>query len=187
MKAAIYPSGKPLKSGHTDISAVSKNDIADLDYNMSTMESGKAPLSMLGTPVFADMILQSDAKGSLKIQLLWVLLEVNMQKNIVKTAVQGRPGTVKQYISDGDYDVSIRGGLFSPFSNAYPKEDMQTLLALLKIGKEIFFVSEYLAQFNIYNLVVEDYKFSQREGVQNVQLFEIKTISDIPIQLQEKI
>lgn len=186
LKAAIYPPGKELESGHTDVSAAVKKDIADLDYNMTTMETGKAPLSMLGTPVFCDMILQNDKKGDLQLQLVWVLAEVNMQKNIVKTAVQGRDGTVKEYVSDGDYQVTIRGGLFSPFSNAYPKEDMQTLVALLKLNTPLTVISEYLLQFNIYELVVEDYSFSQKEGVQNVQLFEIKTVSDFPIELKKK-
>ena len=115
LKAAVYPPGSSLKSGHTDFDAASSNAIADLDYNMSTLENGKAPVSMLGTPVFADMILQNDSKGSLKLQLLWVLLEVTQTKIIIKTPVQGRNGTVKEYISDGDYIVNIRGGLFSPF------------------------------------------------------------------------
>jgi hypothetical protein len=186
LKAAIYPGGKELKSGHTDVSAAQKNEIQNLDYNMTTMETGKAPLSMLGTPVFCDMILQNDKKGSLNLQLLWTLAEVNMTKNIVKTAVQGRDGTVKEYVSDGDYQVTIRGGLFSPFSNAYPKEDMQTMMALLKLNTPLTVISEYLLQFNIYELVVEDYSFSQKEGVQNVQLFEIKTVSDYPIELKKK-
>jgi hypothetical protein len=186
LKAAIYPPGKPLKSGHTDVSSATKKDIADLDYNMSTMENGKAPLSMLGTPVFCDLILQNDKKGDLQLQLLWTLLEVNMQKNIEKTAVQGRDGTVKEYVSDGDYLVTIRGGLFSPFSNAYPKQDMQTLMALLKLNTPLTVISEYLLQFNIYELVVDGYSFAQKEGVQNVQLFEIKTVSDFPIELKKK-
>jgi len=186
LKPLIYPAGKELKSGHTDVSAATKSEIANPDYNMTTMESGKAPLSMLGTPVFADLILQNDKKGSLKLQLLWALLEVNMQKHIVKTTVQGRDGTVKEYVSDGDFQVTIRGGLFSPFSYAYPKEDMQTMMALLKLNTPLTVISEYLLQFNIYELVVEDYTFSQKEGVQNVQLFEIKTVSDFPIELKKK-
>lgn len=186
LKAAVYHPGMELKSGNTNVDAVTKNDIQDLDYNMTTMETGKAPLSMLGTPVFADLILQNDKKGSLKLQMLWALVEVNMQKNIVKTAVQGRDGTVKEYVSDGDYQVTIRGGLFSPFSYAYPKDDMQTLMSLLKLNTPLTVISEYLLQFNIYELVVEDYSFAQKEGVQNVQLFEIKTVSDFPIELKKK-
>ncbi|HEY5390607.1 MAG TPA: DUF6046 domain-containing protein [Hanamia sp.] len=186
LKAAVYPAGKQLQPGNTDMSSAAKKDIADLDYNMSTLQNGKAPVSMLGTPVFADLILQSDKKGSIQLQLLWALLEVNMQKNIVKTAVQGRDGTVKEYISDGDYQVTIRGGLFSPFSNAYPKEDMQTIMQLMKLNTPLTVISEYLLHFNVYELVVEDYSFSQKEGVQNVQLFEIKTVSDFPIELKKK-
>lgn len=186
LKAAIYPPGKQLESGHSNVDSASKNDIQDLDYTMTTMETGKAPLSMLGTPVFADLILQNDKRGSLKLQLLWTLLEVSQPKNIVKTVVQGRDGTVKEYIAKGDYQVAIRGGLFSPFSNAYPKEDMQTLLALLELNTPLTVISEYLLQFNIYELVVEEYSISQKEGVQNVQLFEIKTVSDYPIELKKK-
>lgn len=187
LKAAIYPPGKQLESGHTNVDAATKNEIQDQDYNMTTMETGKAPLSMLGTPVFADLILRNKS-GVVGLQFLWVLLEVNMQKLIVKTAVQGRNGTVKEYVSDGDYQVTIRGGLFSPFSYAYPKDDVLTLLQLLQLSEPLDVVSEYLnSLFNISCLVVEDYSFSQKEGVQNVQLFEIKTVSDMPIALKRKL
>lgn len=186
LKAAIYPPGKQLESGHTNVDAASKNEIQDLDYTMTTLETGKAPLSMLGTPVFADLILRNKS-GVIGLQLLWALLEVNMQKNIVKTAVQGRDGTVKEYVSDGDYQVTIRGGLFSSFSYAYPKDDVLQLMQLLQLKEPLDVISEYLnSLFNITNLVVEDYSFSQKEGVQNVQLFEIKTVSDFPIELKKK-
>lgn len=184
VKAAIYPPGKPLESGHTDVSAATKKEIAAANYNMSTMEGGKAPVSMLGTPVFADVILEDADKN--RIQLLWALLDVNQQKNIVKTAVQGRNGTVKEYVSDGDYQVSIRGGLFAEYSNAYPKEEVATLIKIMQSNKALKVTSEYLLQFQIYELVVENYSFSQKQGVQNVQLFDIKTVSDFPIELKKK-
>lgn len=186
VKALLYPTGKQLENGHTDMTAVAKTDIADLDYNMSTLESGKAPTSMLGTPVFCDMILAADKKGTDALQLLWVIAEVNQTKNIVKTTVQGRNGTVKEYIADGDYMVTIRGGLFTPFSAAYPKDDVQKLIKLLKMNKALNVTSEFLLQFDIYELVVEEYSFPQKEGSQNVQLFEIKTVSDFPIELKQK-
>lgn len=141
-------------------------------------------VSYLGTPVFADLILKTgDADEGL--QLLTVLIEVSQSKNIVTTAVQGLSGTVKEYISDGDYQLNIKGALVNQFSE-YPLDDAQKLVELFQFQNALQCVSPFLQLFGIYNLVVTDYRLPQQEGFQNVQLFECNAISDKPIELIEE-
>lgn len=139
-------------------------------------------MGYLGKPVFCDMVLRkhSDGKG---IQLLAVLADITQEKNIVTTVVQGRDGSVKEYISDGDFQVSIRGALIGQTNTAFPQAEVRALMNLLNAKEAINVVSDYFRLFSIYDIVVTGYKFAQKEGFQNIQLFEISAVSDTPIEL----
>lgn len=164
-------------------------------YNFGEDEPDKAApvsTSYLGTPVFdkLDIIegnyidLNGEKVAYEGIFIETVLFDVSQNKNIVKTAIQGRNGTVKEYISDGDYNVIIRGVIASESAEKYPEEEVLKLVNILKVQKEIEVASRYLNDvFNITNLVVESYSFPQTQGYQNIQAFEINCISDDPIEL----
>lgn len=150
--------------------------------------------SMLGTPVFSDLSIQETSYRSgdrilttPAISFETVLFNVMQRKNIVVTPVQGRNGTVKEYISDGDYQISIRGVITGP-NGKYPKDEeiqsVKTLFQKLIAPIALDVDSWFLAQFGIYSIVVSDFSFPQFEGVQSSQAFEIQAISDIPLDLQ---
>lgn len=186
IKPRFYGVGKKLESKHSDFGGAKILPADGLDDNMN---GGMNVMSILGTPVFSHIIL-ANKKNDKFAFLDWVLAEVNMQKNIVKTEIQGRNGTVKEYISDGDYEVRLRGGIFGrdayaqKIDRAYPKKELTALKELLRLPEPLSVTSEYLQLFSIYDLVVEDFKFPQQEGVQNIQLFDITCSQDIPIQLE---
>jgi hypothetical protein len=151
---------------------------------------GKDPyVSYLGTPVFAPLQIKDGSytldgkkityKG---IDLKVVLFDISFGKNIVKTAIQGRNGTVKELISLTDRSVNIKGVLVSPNSD-YPEEQMQQLLEICDLQTDIEVVSPFLALFKVYNLVIEDCKFPQREGFRNLQAFELSCVSNNPIEV----
>ncbi|HMO63296.1 MAG TPA: DUF6046 domain-containing protein [Ferruginibacter sp.] len=163
--------------------------------NMHTGEGRRAPMSPLGTPVFADVILKHSKKVDYtlgveerteSIHLLWCLCEVHQTKNIVKTKVQGRDGEVKEYISDGDFMVTLRGAFSSTFMQAYPKDIIKRLINICLIKEPLAVTSEFLQLFGIRELVIEEYKFNQVEGKQNVQKFELMCSSDVPLILKKK-
>jgi Domain of unknown function (DUF6046) len=149
---------------------------------LDTSASDGVVLGYLGKPVFCDMVLRkhSDGKG---IQLLAVLADITQEKNIVTTVVQGRDGAVKEYISDGDFQISIRGALIGQSNTAFPQTEVRALMDILNAKEAINVVSDYFRLFSIYDIVVTSYKFAQKEGFQNVQLFEISAVSDVPIEL----
>jgi len=158
--------------------------------------------SYLGTPVFAQLLFipgkYKDVKGE---EVLYgeilkndynnenfvvntVLIDVSQQKQIIKTNIQGVAGTVKEYISKGDYQVTIRGALVSESSVRYPEEEVTQLTEYLEAETSIGVASRFLDDiFNIQNIVVESFSFPQVEGTQNVQLFEVSAVSDQPIEL----
>lgn len=67
--------------------------------------------SQLGTPVMQDLTFgpatytdkrTMQTKTTRQITLVNILLKANLHSNIVKTEIQGRPGTVKEYIGEDD-------------------------------------------------------------------------------------
>ena len=173
-------------SGQTGYLDESQFRYQDTSGKTNMHSSGAEPLtSILGTPVFSDLILENKDR-SLSQTLLWVLVDVKQTKNIVKTKVQGRDGEVKEYISDGDYIVNLRGAFVNTFQKSYPKEVVKQLIRLCQEKDALNVTSEYLLMFNIHELVVEEFNFSQEEGKQNIQKFELRCSSDIPLVLKKK-
>lgn len=169
--------------------------VADVPYSYPKWEaqavttltgdtSDASAKSWLGTPVFADVRLPRD--GKVDLVLTTVLVDVSMTKNVIKTAVQGRNGTIKEYISDGDYEVRLRGAVVRDGEHNYPYDEMRDFHALLSRSEALPVVADYLRLFNIYSLVVTGFKFGQTEGMQNVQTFEIDCVSDTPDDLIEE-
>jgi hypothetical protein len=147
--------------------------------------------SMLGTPVFSNMEIKDgswiDSNGAINtyqgINIDTVLMTVSQSKNIVTTPVQGRDGTVKEYISDGDYSIEVQGVLVSPNGNTYPEEDVNKLTQILRAKEPIRIISEFLDYFGVSDVVVTDYSFPQVQGFRNQQTFTISMLSDTPIEL----
>lgn len=182
-KPKVYAAnlGEPLASNagdyqESDVEIVTRLNTGGVDQEVT---------SYLGTPVFADLILKADDQDpGLNIQT--VLFDVEQQRNVVTTAVSGRNGTIKEYISDGDYSVQIRGLLVDPDPYTYPAAQVQTLRDLLVLPQSLVAVSGFLQLFQIYNLVVTGWRMFQLEGFQNVQAFELQCISDVPVELVEE-
>jgi hypothetical protein len=141
-------------------------------------------ISLLDTAVWCDVIL-ADEKDvpDLKVQLMTVLVTVTQKKYIVTTNITGRRGSIKEYISDGDFEINMKGALVTAFPDVYPREEFQTLFELLKKPLSIKVASPFLQQFGIYDIAITDYSFPQQEGYQNMQLFDINALSDLPIEL----
>lgn len=165
-------------------------------------EDGPGTTSYLGTAIFADLVFipgeykdkngeviqygqilkNDDSKQYFVINT--VLIDVSQQKQIIKTDIQGVRGTVKEYISMGDYQVTIRGALVSQSSVLYPTVEVQQLREYLEAEVSIGIASRFLDDiFDIQNLVIENFSFPQKEGFQNTQFFEISAVSDDPIEL----
>lgn len=149
------------------------------------LEAGAAldsdTISYLGTPVIGAVTLKYEA-FDLELQLQTILSEVSMTKNIVKTALQGVDGTVKEYISDGDYEITIKGALVAE-GNFYPEDETKLLHQLCLVKDALVVEADFFQFFDIYNLVIESYSFPEEEGIVNMQFFELQCVSDKPIEL----
>ncbi len=150
--------------------------------------------SYLGTPYASDIIFQDgkyiNSQGKTieynGITLYNMIIVVNQTKNVIKTPVQGKNTTFKEYISDGDFNVIITGKLSPPdreSDSVYPEDAMNTLIGICKVQDSVAIVCKYLQRFSIYNLVIESYDFPQTEGSHTIQAFTLNCVSDEPVEL----
>jgi len=112
------------------------------------------------------------------------LIEVNQTKNIVKTSISGMNGTVKEYMSNGDFIVNLKGVIVGDIANQRPdRNDLNALVAFLNAPLTLPISCSFCEEFKINSVVVESYKFGQREGARNIIDIEINMISDSAIEL----
>lgn len=153
-------------------------------------------VTYLGTPVYSNLIFLAEGanignpttlnpdEGKRDLRIDTVLMTVDQTKNIVKTAIQGRNGTVKEYISDGDYMINIKGAIVSPYPLQYPQDDVDLLIRYMKVNTQIGVASFFLQLFGISDIVIEKYRIAEKLGSRNEVPFEIDAISDTPLEFQ---
>lgn len=160
-------------------------------------------MSYVGTPVFSNLEIPAGQYKSLKgeviqfdgIRIDTVLFDVSIEKNIVRTPINGRDGTVKQFISMGDYAISCQGiiigetdavnaGFDVSETNLVPETEIRKLNEIMKVPQEIEVVSEFLDFFDVSTVVIEGANFSQREGFRDSIYFSCGMLSDAPIELK---
>lgn len=179
LKTLVYnPNGKPLEVNSSGMVVPVSSDIAArLDTGGDIPDVGR-----LGHSLWANVILKSQ-DNTIELRLDNVLCELSQPVQIIKTQIAGRSGTVKEYISDSDWMVRLRGLLVEDSMYNYPRSQMTTMLQLLKLKEPLKVISEYVNLYGILNVVVENKNFSQKQGFQNVQPFDLSCISDTDIAL----
>lgn len=107
------------------------------------------------------------------------IIDVAQTKNIIKTDVVDFPGSIKEYISDSDFAITIRGFIATQSPDLYPIDDVKILENYLKAPVALSITSLFLNDvFGVNDIVVESYAMSQQQGLRNVQYFQINCVSD---------
>lgn len=158
-------------------------------------EDEEDKMSLLNTPIYDSLIFGEldgintylDLNGTEKefkpLTIDLAIITITQSKNIVTTAIQGKSGTVKEFISDGDYQISING-LIWVNDNIYPEVDVQKFINITKVPQAIKVYSNFINMFGIRDIVITDFPLSQQEGMRNQQPFTLNAISDEYIDLE---
>ncbi len=147
---------------------------------------------LLGLPVFDTLTFErfsyTDKNGNrisqAAITFQNVIIELSQPKNIVTTIIQGRDKSVKEYINEGDFLISIKGNLVGLDANKMPVEEIQKIVALKTAPVEIPVSSNFLDQFGIFSIVITDVKYKQIEGMRNVVAIEIEALDEVPFEIK---
>lgn len=110
-----------------------------------------------------------------------VVVGLSRAKHIVTTQVVGMSGTVKEYISAGDYDLNIAVGIAARegdrLSDRYPEEEMRLVRDFLDDDKPLTIQSNFLDLFEINRIVIKSYSLTQQTE-SNYQDLIISALSD---------
>lgn len=112
------------------------------------------------------------------------LITATQEKNIVRTKIQGRNGTVKEYISDDDWNINIKGVLVGDNSNKRPVDELKKLDKFRSSPLALDVISNFLDDLKVYTVVITSATYEQREGMRNVYDFNINCYSDEPFELK---
>jgi hypothetical protein len=165
-------------------------DAQNSPYIINEGEAQDVPLqkfvSKLGTVVYSNIIFNAgsilDANGVVSdtwndFRIDDVLLVVSQSKKIITTEIQGRDGTVKEYIGMDDFQIQITGRLNGSY-NVNPKDLTRQLKIILSAGQPLEVTSWYLQNLDITDIVIKDFNFGQTEGEYSTQYFTINALSD---------
>lgn len=108
-------------------------------------------------------------------------VSISRKKNIVTTELVGLDGTVKEYISNGDYEVRINVGIVAVDGNKivddYPTEGIETVRGFLEVNDGLDIQSAFFDIFKIDRIVVTEFSVDQNTA-SNRQTIDIKALSD---------
>jgi hypothetical protein len=151
--------------------------------------------SMLGMPVYSNLIIKAgsyrDNAGNViaeypDIRIDAVIMEVVTENNLITTDIQGRTGTVIEYVSARSPVINIKGRIMTDLPGAFPYDDVQNLIIALNTNKSLKIDSWFLNMFGIYSIMPKKKPFPQEEGGQEYQKFEFDAIADMPVVLRIK-
>lgn len=112
-----------------------------------------------------------------------VIIVVSQPQNIVKTTIQGRNGTVKEYIGLGDAAITING-VITGRNGVYPRDEVNRLDRWLKAPVSKSVISWWLGNLGIDNIVVDNHSIPQQQGGYSYQMFTIECSGDTPVELR---
>lgn len=135
-----------------------------------------------GSPYFMTLKLR-DNNGNVYELPNEPLISLSRTKRIKETAVLGgkRRGTVKEYITTNDYQLTIRGVCVDLNNkNKYPGAQVKTLVALDDLNEALAIIPDnlFIAQFGIGKIVIKSVAYDEMLGEPGMQRYVIKAISD---------
>lgn len=141
-----------------------------------------------GVPIFTSLTVHDAEDYEYRTKGLYfkdTLMDLNLERNIVKTIVQGLNGTIKEFISNGDWEINIMGMLVSDNKDTAPEKQIKEFNSLFMMKSSLRVSSPLLEALGIYSIVVTGIDLPNSAEIINIRPFRITAISDLPIELEE--
>lgn len=123
-----------------------------------------------------------EGEGYIRLDLM--VSTSRMVKNIVKTEIPGRDGTVKELVNKGDIVVKMRGKILSEKRHFKPKELQEKLRRLRDAPVPVEVASGFLSSEGVETLVIEEASVREQRGAENFYMVEIKGVSETPAEVE---
>lgn len=164
-------------------------------------EETSMEISPLGTPILEQITLQAGTYNTFEIIKgvpvkktvekqpyvfdLWPMIDMRQDKVIITTPINGRDGTVKEYIYTDDHQITIRGLLVGE-GNSYPYDSRRELKNTFKKNSSYGVSSRVMNDDGVFALVIKSIEITDLEGYNNICPFVITAISDKDVLLEIK-
>ena len=110
------------------------------------------------------------------------LISLSSKKRIVETPTVGskRKGTVNEYITTRDYNLTFRGLCLIPDApDQYPSDQIADVIRLFEINEAVEIVdNRFLELFGIRNVILKELSWDEMEGQQGAQKYTIRAKSE---------
>ena len=118
-------------------------------------------------------------------------VDIETLKNIFVDVLEQQKDTddkmmrgIKEYMSDGEGQVVIRGGLVGRDANLPPVDLIAQFKEIKTAPVAVNVESNFINYMGIYYLVIDEPVIRQREGTRNVYDIELNCSSDTPFELE---
>ena len=150
-----------------------------------------------GTEAFCPITIvwEKNVNGVVKqktFELPYSTIAVTMRKNIQKTALIGRNGSVKELINTEDYEFIINGIALGARDEAgneteLPEDDLAALYELFQINEPVYLQNAFVEIFmpGDNTVVIESIDLPDMKGVTGAQAYSIRLSSDTILELEE--
>lgn len=156
-----------------------KKDIHNWNYD-PTFKS-----SRFGLPIFDRYIELQVSNTRLPVEerptitLDIVFIEHKRKPVMVITTVPGKEFTIKEKLSGGDYELTLKGSLISEYSHNTPTDEATLLNEILSTDNAINISSRYINSIlKVSQVIVKDFTIKEDSKYSNMMNFEIKLLSD---------
>lgn len=161
-----------------------------LGYKVTTLDSmkdyGKNPNAYFdGVPLFQPLKILATDSNEEDLLLDSAVVSWNLPRNIVKTVIQGRDTSVKEFINNGDYVINV-SGLMCSRAWRYPLEQVVTFDRFMKKKQSLKIEHEVLNALGVYNIVIDSYDCLKSPSI-NCQEYSFTAESDEPLVLKSKV
>lgn len=144
------------------------------DPGLNQLGTAAVGKNALGKPLFMDCIIDGVRLPNEP------LITITGKKVIVETVVIGSEhrGTVKEFITTGDYNIKIEGICIDPSKKEYPQSQVDSLIELIEKNESLEFDNDLAELFNINKIVIKDYGFGNMKGKPYSQSYYLSCVSD---------
>jgi len=165
----------------------------DSNFTQASQQMTPVGYGKFGFPILSNLFIYGDTyydnygKPIAKfndIRIDAILMDVEIDKNIIVTDVQGRNGSFIEYVSSKSRRISFYGTFLADTMNIYPEADIAEFIRCVDSNRAVKVDSWYLRMFGIYYIFIKKARIWQEEGSQEYQRFEFEAISDTPVQLK---
>lgn len=151
-------------------------------FNIDTY-GGRQQYSKLGSPYFKADIYGREFFMPVVLDgilLPFAVVGIKLRKNIVKTSLVERDGTVKEIISSDDYEISIKGITIYPDGDVFPEDDITALKKLYDNNQAVVL---QCAMTDIFipkddSVIIQDLTFPPVSGTEHARPYEMNLLSD---------